>query len=66
MRLRLALGMLFTGLLVLFGLAAPGALASPEDDYSGPYFGDGNLPPGCIRDMSRTNPDNDCFHMRSA
>jgi hypothetical protein len=36
--------------------------ASPGDDYVGPYFGDGNLPPGCIKDMSRDNPDNTCFH----
>lgn len=29
------------------------------------YFGDGNLPPGCIRDMSLDNPRNQCFHMRT-
>jgi hypothetical protein len=38
------------------------AQASPADDYVGPYFGDGNLPPGCIKDMSRDNPDNICYH----
>ena len=36
--------------------------ASPADDYVGPYFGDGNLPPGCIKDMSRDNPANVCYH----
>ena len=40
------------------------ASASPGDDYVGPYFGDKNLPPGCIKDMSRDNPDNDCFHAK--
>lgn len=44
------------------GLAAVPASASPADDYVGPYFGDSNLPPGCITDMSRDNPDNVCFH----
>lgn len=38
------------------------AQASPADDYVGPFFGDGNLPPGCIKDMSRDNPDNICYH----
>ncbi len=41
------------------------ANASPSQTYSGPYFGDGNLPPGCIRSMSPDNPDNKCFHMRT-
>ncbi|PVG81878.1 hypothetical protein DDE18_14245 [Nocardioides gansuensis] len=41
------------------------ANASPADDYVGPYFGDGNLPPGCIKDMSRDNPDNICFHAKT-
>ncbi|HXH79584.1 thrombospondin type 3 repeat-containing protein [Nocardioides sp.] len=38
------------------------ASASPADDYVGPYFGDKNLPPGCIKDMSRDNPENVCYH----
>ncbi len=49
----------------LVGLAVSAstpAQASPADDYVGPYFGDGNLPPGCIKDMSRDNPDNVCYH----
>ncbi|MBD3947088.1 thrombospondin type 3 repeat-containing protein [Nocardioides ganghwensis] len=55
-------------LLASASLAAPATIstapaqASPADDYVGPYFGDGNLPPGCIKDMSRDNPDNICFH----
>ncbi|MCW2835319.1 MAG: Thrombospondin type 3 repeat [Nocardioides sp.] len=40
------------------------ASASPADDYVGPYFGDKNLPPGCIKDMSRDNPDNVCYHAK--
>jgi len=41
------------------------ANASPSQTYSGTHFGDGNLPPGCIRSMSPDNPDNQCFHMRT-
>ena len=40
------------------------ASASPSDDYVGPYFGDKNLPPGCVKDMSRDNPDNVCYHAK--
>ncbi len=42
----------------------PTAQASPADDYVGPFYGDGNFPPGCIRDMSPTNPENVCFHQK--
>lgn len=59
----------------LLGLALPllmgtgivvgaAAHAGPSETYSGPYFGDGNLPPGCIRSMSPDNPENVCHHMR--
>lgn len=52
-------------LLVAAGaLVSPTASASPADDYVGPYFGDKNLPPGCIKDMSRDNPDNVCYHAK--
>src|SRR5688500_1494391 len=50
--------------MVAASLATTPAQASPADDYVGPYFGDGNLPPGCIKDMSRDNPDNHCFHAK--
>ena len=42
------------------------AEASPAvaDSYSGPYFGAGNLPPGCIADMT-VAPENICYHMRT-
>ncbi len=43
-------------------LTTTSAQASPADDYTGPYYGDGNLPPGCIKDMSRDNPANICYH----
>jgi|GEM_PF-919562 len=43
----------------------PPVQASPGDQYTSAYFGDGNLPPGCIRDMSPTNPANVCYHMRT-
>ena len=46
-------------------VAVPLAQASPADEYSGPYFGEDNFPPGCIRDMSPDNPDNICHHMRT-
>lgn len=52
------------GVLVPATTGAPGQ-ASPAEQYSGPYFGDGNLPPGCIRDLSEANPDNICHHMRT-
>ena len=55
-------------LAVLLGLSVVGgavATASPSDDHVDSYFGDGNLPPGCVRDMSLDNPDNKCFHMRT-
>jgi len=45
-------------------LSAPVAEASPADDYAGPYFGDGNLPPGCILDKNPNNPANTCYHAR--
>jgi Thrombospondin type 3 repeat len=48
-----------------FSIAIGPASASPEEHYSGPYFGADNFPPGCIRDMSRDNPDNICHHMRT-
>jgi hypothetical protein len=41
------------------------AQARTSEHYSGTHFGAGNLPPGCIADMSRQNPDNKCFHMRA-
>jgi hypothetical protein len=60
----------FLAVLMAVAIAAPfasmlqaPATASPADEYAGPYFGDGNLPPGCIRDMSEDNPQNTCFHM---
>lgn len=64
MRKRLA--MLATALLVAAGgsMVTSTASASPGDDYVGPYFGDKNLPPGCIKDMSRDNPDNHCYHAK--
>jgi len=43
-------------------VAEPGG-ASPADAYIGPYYGEGNLPPGCIRDFNPANPANTCYHM---
>lgn len=64
-RLSLLLAILLVGLsFAAAALSATSAQASPADDYVGPYFGDGNLPPGCIKDMSRDNPDNTCFHAK--
>ena len=41
------------------------AVASPADEYSGTHFGADNLPQGCVRDMSPSNPANICHHMRT-
>ncbi len=65
MRKRLAL--LLGGILAAACLTTPlvtPAAASPADDYAGPWFGDGNLPPGCIKDMDPANEANDCYHMK--
>src|SRR5688500_3421895 len=59
------LGMLAVTLVLSVALGSVPAGASPGDDYSGPYFGADNFPPGCIRDMSPKNPDNICHHMRT-
>jgi len=64
----------FIAFLIALMAAVPAAMswtssvpagASPADEYSGAHFGDGNLPPGCIRDMSANNPDNVCHHMKT-
>lgn len=55
---------LFIGVLLPAAVPAP-ALAGPQQDYDGPYFGANNFPPGCTRDMSPANPENFCFHMKS-
>jgi hypothetical protein len=40
-------------------------IASPGEQYTGTHFGADNLPPGCVRDMSLSNPANICHHMRT-
>lgn len=42
-------------------LFASAAAASPADRWAGPYFGDGNLPPGCLTELHVS----DCYHMRT-
>ena len=54
-----------TSFMAAAALTTTTAQASPADDYVGPFFGDGNLPPGCIKDMSRDNPDNTCYHAKT-
>ena len=61
-RLSLLLASVLAAASFLGGVSTTTAQASPADDYIGPWFGDGNLPPGCIEDMSRDNPDNICYH----
>jgi hypothetical protein len=46
-------------------LLTPPSTASPEDQYTGTHFGADNLPPGCIKSMSLTDPANVCYHMRT-
>jgi hypothetical protein len=68
---RKRLSLLLSSVVAVVSFLAAGALtttvaeASPADDYVGPYFGDGNLPPGCIKDMSRDNPENICYHAKT-
>jgi hypothetical protein len=57
---RTRLTLLLTLILSLL-VVVPTAAASPADRWSGPYFGDGNLPPGCVTDMDVS----DCYHMRT-
>lgn len=45
--------------------AGPAAGDGPAGSAVGSYFGDGNLPPGCIRDLNPDNPENRCYHMRT-
>jgi hypothetical protein len=40
------------------------AVAAPGDDVTRSYFGDGNLPAGCVVDRDPLNPDNTCYHMK--
>lgn len=54
---------LFISILLPAAVPAP-AVASPQQEYDGPYFGENNFPPGCTRDMSPANPENICFHMK--
>ncbi|HET7688845.1 MAG TPA: thrombospondin type 3 repeat-containing protein [Nocardioidaceae bacterium] len=49
---------------LVLAISLPTAQASPSDDYVGPFYSDGNLPPGCIVDRSRENPDNVCYHAK--
>jgi hypothetical protein len=65
-RLSLLLSALVAGtsLVAAAVLTTTAAQASPADDYVGPFYGDGNLPPGCIKDMSRDNPANTCYHAK--
>ena len=51
------------GLALVFAVGI--VTASPGGQYSGTHFGADNFPPGCIRDMSQSNPANICHHMRT-
>ncbi len=54
-----------TAVVLVAGAVSFASTAPPTGPYSQSYFGDGNLPPGCVRDMSLDNPANQCFHMRT-
>jgi len=62
MHKHLVLVMVFIAALFSTGVAAN---ASPSETYAGTYYGDGNFPPGCIRDRARDNPANICFHAKT-
>src|SRR5688500_18506818 len=57
----------------LFAVAPAPVSAKPSDHYSGPHFGDGNLPPNCRNDepigdqlsSGAPNPNNVCHYMRT-
>jgi hypothetical protein len=49
--------------LALVGLGAP-ASSSPSSEFVRPYWGDGQLPAGCVVDRDPLNPDNLCYHMK--
>lgn len=57
------LALLAASATALVGLGAPAASA-PSDDFTRSYFGDGNLPAGCVVDRDPLNPDNTCYHMK--
>jgi len=67
---RKRLSLLLSSTLAGLSLAATAAVtitpaqASPADDYVGPFFGTGNLPPGCITDRNPDNPANTCYHAK--
>ena len=42
----------------------PFAQGGPDEFYTGPHFGNGKVPAGCIMDRDPINPDNHCFHMK--
>jgi hypothetical protein len=63
--LRLLLPVVTAAALVSGAVSYAGTSGPDAGPYSQSYFGDGNLPPGCVRDMNLDNPDNQCFHMRT-
>ena len=42
----------------------PFAQGGPGEFYTGPHFGNGKVPAGCIVDRDPINPDNHCYHMK--
>ena len=64
-RVRPLLGVVAFALALSIAIGSGPAGASPGEHYTRPYFGANNFPPGCIRDMSATNPNNICHHMRT-
>ncbi|GAA1927968.1 hypothetical protein [Nocardioides marmoribigeumensis] len=40
------------------------AVGSPQEGYTRPHVGNGNVPAGCIVDRDPINPDNHCYHMK--
>jgi hypothetical protein len=58
---RARMSVLLVFVLALQLLVVPSVGASPADRWAGPYFGDGNIPPGCLTELHIS----DCFHMRT-
>jgi hypothetical protein len=63
--LRALLGVVAFAVALFIAVGSGPAGASPAEHYSGTHFGANNFPPGCIRDMSPTNPNNTCYHQRT-
>jgi len=64
MGLRKRITVVTAAVLAASAFALPSVQARVADKYVGPHFGDGNIPAGCVKDISPANRTNRCFHAR--